>query len=339
VTVRRIAENFSMGFGWLAVLALVIVLPMVFGFDAMHLLFPWTQPELVDETSSHYDAIIHGKSGYLNVPFFVIRMVAYFAVWIWLSNFFYNRSTRQDQSGDPKLTLEMQARSYPAIVLYAFTQTFLAFDLLMSLAPHWYSTMFGVYYFAGSTVGFFAVLAITMYWLQSAGRVERSITNEHYHDVGKWIFAFVVFWAYIAFSQYMLIWYANLPEETSYYIIRQQGPWLNLSLVLLFGHFFIPFLGLISRIPKRGRQTLLIGAVWVVVMHWCDVLWLVQPHVADHTSLVPAPFGLLDLLQALLCTAGVGGIYLWAVLRHTGAHALVAQRDPRLAESLAFENF
>lgn len=341
VTVRRIAENFMMGFGVLAILALVIVLPIVFGLDAIQRVYPWTDPAVVA-----HDPVLQGKSGYLNVPFLVIRMVAYFAIWIWLSRFFYYTSTRQDQSGNPQLTLAMQARSYPAVLLMFITLTFVAIDLMMSLDPHWFSTIFGVYYFAGAALAFFAVLAIAMFALQSAGRLERSLTDEHYHDVGKLVFAWVIFWAYIAYSQYMLIWYANLPEETSFYFVRQQSPWLGLSLLLLFGHFFVPFLALISRVPKRRKQILLVGAGWVLVMHWCDILWLVGPHAVHHAeppadpaaAFRPAPFGVLDLAQALLCTVGVGGIYLAAVFRHMGQHALVPERDPRLNESLAFEN-
>src|SRR5262249_29421806 len=149
----------------------------------------------------------------------------YFAVWGALSLWFLRRSTRQDATGDTRETTRMETGSTAGLILFAFTTTFFAFDYLMSLTPHWYSTIFGVYFFAGCILAFFALLALLVPAVQSVGGLRTLVSAEHYHDLGKLVFAFVVFWAYIGFSQYMLIWYANLPEETVWYRARQTGSW------------------------------------------------------------------------------------------------------------------
>jgi len=318
VTVRRLAEGIAGGVLPLAVLLLPIIL-------CMQHLYTWADPELVAG-----DHLIHSKGAYLNRGAFVARCAIYFVVWVSLARYYLRRSIRQDSSGDPMVTRAMERLSGPAMVAFALTITFAAFDLLMSRDPKWFSTIFGVYYFAGSAVGFFALLAVVMYLLQRSGRLARSITVEHYHDVGKLLFAFVVFWAYIAFSQYMLIWYGNLPEETAWYLRRQTGSWTAVTFALLFGHFVIPFLGLVSRYPKRRPGLLALAAAWVLVMHWIDVYWLAMPEASPQG----VGFSILDVL----CFVGIGGWFLaWcAYLLRTCS--LIPEKDPRLAESLAFEN-
>jgi hypothetical protein len=167
--------------------------------------------------------------------------------------------------------------------------------------------------------------------VQSAGALRRTITTEHYHDLGKLVFAFTVFWAYIAFSQYMLMWYANLPEETFWYAARQEGSWLWVSLILLFGHFLVPFLALMSRNVKRRKPLLVAGCCWMLLMQWVDVYWLVMPGKSPGV----VPLSLMDLALFL----GIGGLFFAAAVRRLGAHSLVALKDPRLTESLGFENF
>ena len=332
VVVRRLAENVTAVFPLLAILALPIIIPLLLGFDVVHHVYPWTDAEHVA-----HDSILRGKQAYLNVPFFVIRLVCYLALWVVLANFFYQNSVRQDQTGDPGLTTHMQSRSNAAIILYALSTTFFSFDLLMSLDPHWFSTIFGVYYFSGAAVGFFALLALMMVILQKSGFLGRTITVDHYHDVGKLVFAFIVFWAYIAFSQYMLIWYGNMPEETAWYVLRQQQPWLTFSLLLLFGHFIVPFLALMSRYPKRHNWLLSLGAIWVLAMHWCDCYWLAMPHHA-HDGQLAAGIHVLDALQAAASLVGMLGLATWLVIGRMRGAALVPERDPRLPESLEFEN-
>ncbi len=335
VVVRRIAENITTAFPILAVATVPLVVALLLDWNVVHQVYPWTDRELVAA-----DPLLSGKAGYLNVPFFVIRLAVYFGIWIGLASFFRGHSIEQDASGDPALTTRMQALSAPAMFAFALTTTFFAFDLLMSLDPHWYSTIFGVYFFAGGNLGAFALMIVTISLLQSAGRITRSVLIDHYHDLGKLLFAFVVFWAYIGYSQYMLIWYGNLPEETGWYIIRQQKAWLWLSLLLLFGHFMLPFAYLIWRRSKRLKQALVLGAVWLLVVHWLDAMWLVLPHNAGHEgSLHAAQPGPIDFAQSVALWIGLGGLCVWWVAGRMAQASLVPTRDPRMAESLAFENY
>jgi len=341
VVIRRVAENISMALLPLVVLSLLLIVPMVLGWpDAIRRVYPWLDREFVLN-----DPVLDGKIGYLNIPFFVGRIVVCFGAWIALCVWFYRTSLRQDETGDDTLTLRMQRVAPPAILVFGLTLTIASVDLLMTLDPYWFSTIFGVYCFSGSFVGFMALLALVLYLLQSAGRLRRAVTTEHYHDVGKLIFAFIVFWAYIAYSQYMLIWYGNMPEETLWYVVRQNGPWLALSLLLLFGHFLAPFLALISRTPKRRVEWLIAAAIWVLFVHWADVFWLVAPRAAGPIGHdlggphVPvAPLTLLDLLQNLLCVIGIGGLVIGSVVSRMARASLIPERDPRLDLSLGFEN-
>jgi len=343
VTVRRLAENVSAVAPLMAILSLPIVIPIMTGWpESIHRVYPWTDAEHVAHSK-----LLSGKTAYLNTTFFAIRMVIYFAAWILMTSYFRNASIRQDETADPQITLRMQTLSAPAMLVFALTLTFGSVDLIMTLNPEWFSTIFGVYVFAGGNVAFFATLVLVMQWLQSRGRLSASLTTEHFHDVGKLMFAFVVFWAYIGFSQYMLIWYASLPEEVIFYWIRHKEPWLWLSLILLFGHFVAPFLGLISRVPKRTPGLLIIGAVWLLAMHWLDHIWLVLPRAVGTPNLDGPPSehavtvaGLTgwDVLQCLLCLIGIGGLFVAGVARKMGQASLIPRKDPRLGESLAFEN-
>lgn len=351
VVVRRLAENIAGTMPVMAVLSLPIVLPILLGYwtgwpAAIRQTYPWTDAEAM-----HANHALHGKTPYLNGGFFLVRMAFYFGFWCWAAGYFRGTSVAQDTepSDDRRaeMTALMQRRSTWSMLLFALTLTFCAFDLLMSLDPKFFSTIFGVYVFAGASVSIYATMAVVLYWLQSRGRVQRAVSTEHFHDVGKLMFAFIVFWAYIGFSQYMLIWYANLPEEAYWYHLRQQGPWLFFCFVLLFGHFCAPFLYLISRWQKRNKNTLLAGAIWMLAMHYCDMIFLVFPHDAgdffahrgpEVRSLDAAGFGALDLLRCLACLGGIGGVFVWAIARKMGEAALVPRQDPRLHESLAFEN-
>lgn len=320
VIVRRLAEGVAAN---LPVLAL-LTLPIVFGAGT---LYRW-----MDHGTVAADPVLAHKASYLNLPFFVVRLLIYFAVWAGFGWWYLRRSVRQDGAGDDNETRTLERWAPGATVLYALTITFAAFDLLMSLDPRWFSTIFGVYFFAGAFVGFLALLVVLALAIQKAGCLTRAITAEHYHDVGKLLFAFVIFWAYIAFSQFMLIWYGNMPEETSWYQRRLAGGWGALVLVLLFGHFFIPFLGLLGRRSKRTTRVLLGFAVWLLVMHYLDIYWLVMPEMR-------APAGawgqrLADVSVLLM----LGGALSALTARRMSRCSLAPEGDPRLAESLAFEN-
>ena len=203
VSLRRLAEFTAGTLPALALLFLPLLIPLLQGSKGVWM---WSNADLVA-----IDPLLQGKQSYLNVPFFIARCAIYFAVWGLLATYYLRQSIRQDATGDPALTLRMQWWSAPGMLMFGLTITFFAIDALMSLNPHWFSTIWGVYFFSGCLVGFFALLAILVFIVQRNGRLADAITVEHYHDLGKLAFGFVVFWAYIAFSQYLLIWYANLP--------------------------------------------------------------------------------------------------------------------------------
>jgi hypothetical protein len=317
VVVRRLAESVMSPFPLLA----IALIPILAGLSH---LYGWAH---------HGDEAHHlegAKAGWLSPGFFTLRLVFYFVIWVLLSGRLASLSAKQDETGDPALTKSMATLSAPGLLLFAFTIIFAAFDLMMSMDPHWYSTMFGVYYFAGAAVGIFALLPIMAMLTQRSGRLTRAIHDEHYHDLGKQLFGYVVFWAYIAFSQYMLMWYGDIPEETSWYLRRQQNGWEVLSLLLLFGHFVLPFVALMSRVPKRRPKVLAAMGVWILLMHWADLHWLVMPELH--------PEGFAFHLMDVACLVGLGGLFAAVVLKRLSGRSLIPEKDPRLAESLAFEN-
>lgn len=316
VVVRRLAEFFAAQ----APLLAVLFVPILFG---LHDLYHWTHAEAVAA-----DPLLLGKKPYLNLPFFLIRLIVYFVFWIWTGNFFLKQSVAQDESGDVAFTEKMQRMAPVAMLGFGLTTTFAAFDLLMSLDPHWYSTIFGVYFFSGSVLGAIALLVVTGVGLQRAGYLRRTITREHYHDLGKLLFAFVVFWAYIAYSQFMLIWYGNIPEETSWIMRRTAGGFGVIGLILLFGHFIVPFALLLPRSIKRSPGILFYPALWLLLVHYVDIYWLVMPEFGAATP------GLVDVLVFL----GVAALWFGGAARLAARHALTPQQDPRLDESLTFEN-
>ena len=318
VVVRRLAEGVAAN----VVLMALLAVPVVAG---MHHLYHWSHVEAME-----HDALLAGKAAFLNPGFFTLRMVVYFAIWIALAVFFFRTSTRQDAGGDPALTRRMEVVAAPGMVVFALSLNFASFDLLMSLDPHWFSTIFGVYYFSGAVIGICAFLPLLLMWLQGAGRVPNAVTVEHYHDLGKLLFAFIVFWAYIAYSQYMLIWYGNLPEETGWFLKRQSNGWEWVSLLLLFGHFLLPFLLLISRHVKRRPALLGIAALWMLAMHYVDLFWLAVPEFSPDA----VRFGPVDLLALL----GLGGLFVAGVALWLRRVPVIPEGDPRLAESMAFEN-
>lgn len=328
VSLRRLAEFVALTMPFLAILFVPMVVPVWTGMTDVYV---WA-----DAARLAQDPLLQHKQVWLNPPFWIIRIAVYFVIWSVLAVWLYRSSVRQDASGDPQLTIRMDRWSALGMLLFALSLTFFAIDALMSLNPHWFSTIWGVYIFSGAAVGFFSLLAILVYFLQGSGRLRHAVTAEHYHDVGKLAFGFVVFWAYIAFSQYMLIWYANLPEETAWFAPRQGDAWwVNVSLLLLFGHFVAPFLALLSRVPKRRKGLLVVAAAWLLLMHWLDLYYIVipRPHGGERAASL-APLHASDIALFF----GLGGLFLAAVVWNMKQAALIPQRDPRLHESLAFEN-
>ena len=322
VAVRRVGELIAANTLLMVVLFLPLLIPILMGNSS---LYEWLDPQIVAA-----DHILQAKSRYLNLPFFATRALVYFGIWCALVWFFWRRSLEQDKTGRPDLSLRMERVSYPALILFALTVTFASFDWLMSLTPHWFSTIFGVYYFAGCAVGFLAFIILSLFVLQRMGVLTSSVNIEHYHELGKLLFAFIVFWGYIAFSQYMLIWYANVPEETAWYLPRQEHSWAAVSLILIFGHLFIPFLGLLSRSVKRRPAMLAGWAVWILVMHWLDLQYVVMP------SVIPDGFPVAPI--DVCCMFGMGGVFVAGLLVLAGDRSLTPVKDPRALESLGFEN-
>ncbi len=313
VTVRRISESFAAYLPY----AFVLFFVLLFG---VHHLYEWTHHEEVMN-----DSILKLKVGYLNVPFFVIRQIALYAAVFILGGWMIKNSLRQDKSGDAQLTLLNVKLSAPFMLLFGWLFTFASFDLLMSLSPHWYSTIFGVYCWSGL---FYSVLAMITLWvvcLNRKGYFNGYVTKEHYHDLGKLMFAFLVFWGYIAFSQFMLIWYANIPEETTYYLVRAKEGWKCLSIALIVFKFAIPFFVLISRPAKRNEKILITMCVWFLAAQWLDLYWMVFPRFFEHPV-----FGWMEVG----IFAGFAGLFLLSVGNFLSKNSLVALKDPRIEQAL-----
>jgi len=318
VVVRRIPETVTTLFPVLAVLFIPVIL-------GMKDLYEWAHPQAM----SHGSLLGH-KQPYLNVPFFIVRAAVCFLLWTVIGRYFYNASVRQDASGDVSVTVRLQRIAAPSMVVLALTLSLGAFDWLMSLDPEWYSTIFGVYIFAGSTLAAFAFLYLVTLRLHGAGYLATALRLDHQRDLGRWMFAFTVFWAYIAFSQFFLIWYGNMPEETLFYAHRMEGSWKYVTLIIACCHFPVPFVVLMSRWTKMRPPVMAAMAVWILVLHYIDLYWLAMPvlhHEGVHVSWMD-----------LLCLAVVVVLFLTAFLRQLRTRSLVPLGDPRLRESLALTN-
>ena len=316
--VRRIPEVFLKSILLLAGL----ILPILF---FSHSIFHWLDQKAVAE-----DPILKGKEPYLNFVFFLVRSFFYFAIWLYLGHRYYKKSILQDKNGDAGITLQLRKFSAPHMFLFAISVTFFAFDYLMSLDPHWFSTIWGVYYFAGAMVITFCFIPLVLIILQRLGYLKNIITIEHFHALGKLLFAFNVFWAYIAFSQYLLIWYANIPEDTVFFLRRtKESGWLNFSFLLLIGHIFVPILFFISRNFKRNIKAQLIMIFWCIFIHFVDMYWVVMPNVDSHFH-----FQWTDLVIFF----GFSFLFIGFFIFNLSKVSLVAHKDPLIEKSISFEN-
>lgn len=279
------------------------------------------------EAVVHHELMTH-KAGWLSLPFWQARGLLYLVLWLGLALFYYRNSIRQDEDRALARTRRMRSFAPAAAVLFGLSITFAAFDWVMSLLPTWYSTIFGVYAFAGSAVAIFAVLCLLGVLLYEAGAFQGAVSVEHFHDLGKLLFGFACFWAYIGFSQWMLIWYAGIPEEAAFYHQRRGGGWSEVGALLILGHFVFPFLFLISREVKRRLRLLLVGAAWLLFVHFVDVYWLVLPAAS------PSHFSLHWLDVAALLA--VGGAFFGVFFVLMGRHRLVPVGDPHLSEAIHF---
>jgi hypothetical protein len=320
VVLRRFLETLPLSLP----LFVVLFLPIVLGRG---LLFPWLLPDgALDPEMAR--AVVH-KRPYLNTPFFLVRAGVYFACWILVAHLLRAWSVRQDREGGVVLTRWQRRLGAGSLPFIALTFSFASFDWMMSLDPRFYSTIFGVYWFAGSFMAVFAVTIVAA----AATRGDPAafgayLSAEHFHSLGKFLLTFVAFWAYVAFSQFMLIWIADVPEEVPWYILRIEGGWLWVGAFLALFHFVVPFFVLLSRDLKRDPRALSWVALGLLVVHWVDLYWLIMPHL--HRA-GPRPW-LFDLTAFV----GVGGAAIgFTVLRMRGA-ATVPVKDPYLDDSLRY---
>jgi len=272
--------------------------------------------------------LIAGKVAYLNVKGFAVRGIVYLILAIFISQRLYGWSVRQDASGEIALTQKQRNLAAGGLPFIAMAFTFAAFDWLMSLNPTWFSTIFGVYYFAGSFVSSLSVLAIVTSKARAANVFGGLMNDEHTHNVGKLMLAFTCFWTYIAFSQLLLIWIAGIPEETPFYITRFSSGWAWMGILLILGHFFVPFGALLSRSLKRNPRQLAVVAGWILFIHFVDIYWLVMP------SRDPQGFALrwTDITAFL----GVGLLTVAFAITRLRGRLPVPVKDPYIAESIRY---
>jgi hypothetical protein len=318
VSVRRLLENLTRPLLWSALL----FLPVALNLDR---LYSWANPARV-----RADPELARKAVWLNPVSFDARAAIYLASWAALAGLLARASMVQDRSEDAALVNRMRATSSWGLIVLGLTTSLAAFDWLMSLDAHWSSTVFGVYFWAGALAASLGALILLVLGLRAAGMLGAMVTVEHLHDLGKLLFSFVIFWAYIAFCQYFLIWYANLPEETGWYVTRRSGAWNTLSWSLVFGHFLVPFVLLLPRATKRDPFWLGFVAAWVLVFHYADLYWLIMPALGPE-GIEPRALDAALLLALALCSAAI-------VARACEVRPLVPTGDPRLAESIAFRN-
>jgi hypothetical protein len=269
--VRRIAEAMSQAFPIIFLAGLAFVLPLLFGYKD---LYYWAHP---DAHNAALNPHMQHKLGWLSPTMFFVRYAIYAGVFTGLAGYFAKKSREQDESGDAKISTTLRVVSGPAMIVYSFAMCALAFDIQMSLAPKWYSTIYGVSFWASGNIASFGAFALIVLWIQRSGRLTHSVTEEHYHDIGKWMFAFTFFWAYTAFSEFMLQWYGNMPEETVYFKYRMFGEWQWVSIAILVGYWAFPFVFLLSRWTKRIVPSLVFFAVWQLAFTWLQNFWRVMP--------------------------------------------------------------
>jgi len=309
---RRVAENLACTLPLMG----LFMIPLFFG---MHDLFHWSHEEVVAQ-----DKLLQWKEPYLNTSFFVVRNILYFAVWTWLVHGLRKLSLAQDD-GDAGSLGKMRRKAAGGTVLYALTVTLFAFDWLMSLDPHWYSTIFGVYVFSGGFLAALALLSVLSILLRNNGAGEL-VTAEHTHDLGKFLFAFTAWWGYIGGAQYFLIWYGNVPEETLWFLHRWEHGWKEVSLFLIGFHFIVPFVVLAFRAAKRIPVLITTISGMFLLMHYVDHFWMINPTFNDHHLQIS--------WMNLTTLIGMGGIFIWWLFKKTAGSPVIVINDPKLQKSI-----
>jgi hypothetical protein len=337
---RRQLEHGLSAFLWLGVLFLPL---LISAWVKPGLVWPWMDldsPLHGGHGTVGSDVLYVKKAGFLSLKMFTGMTVAFFAIWIWLSGRLRQASFAQDADGDAKWTHKNRVTAAMGLPLTALSLTFAAIYWMKSLEYHWFSTMYGVWFFANCVRGALAVIIFIMVWLWSRGDYRGILNTNHWHCVGTLVHAFTIFWAYVTFSQYFLIWNANVPEETFWYNVRevnnsdgQFNQWGWVGMVILFGHFFVPFIYLLFYRKKSTAAGLLPICIWIAAIILIDLCYNILPALRDHHN-DPLPFLSLNLLWVASSVVGVGSICTWAYLKSFPTAKLIPIRDPRIVESL-----
>jgi hypothetical protein len=320
--IRRILEASSQTMPLLALLFVPILL-------GMHELYIWTHEDVV----AGDEALLH-KQPYLNVGFFAARAVFYFIVWTTFATILRRWSLQQDRSGDGYMTRKMELVSGPGMVAFGLTATFASVDWIMSLEPHWFSTIYGLIFMMGQGVSALAFATILVVKLSDKSPISDRMTPGHLRDLGTLMFAFVMLWAYVSFSQYLIIWSANLPEEIPWYIQRSGGGWLAIAVVVVIFHFAVPFSLLLSRYIKRRAKVMVSVSVMMLLMRYVDLFWYVVPGFSghgEHAGPTPVHVHWMDPLTLI----GIGGVWLWFFVKHLDGKPLMPLHDPRMEDAFA----
>jgi uncharacterized membrane protein YidH (DUF202 family) len=296
----------------------LLFLPIVLG---MHSLYEWSH-EGITET----DALIATKAAYLNTPFFLVRQVIYFALWNVMGFLLTKWSAEHDRTGEPALVSRMASLSGAGLVIYFLTVTFAMVDWTMSVNPHWFSTIWGMLYIGGQGLSAFAFGIVALVMLSQAAPLNRVLTNHHFHDLGKLLFAFLMLWAYLQFSQFLIIWSANIPEEIPHYLNRWENSWKYLSIFIVVGHFIVPYALLLSRDLKRNSRKLYFIAAWLLAARLAEYWW----HVAPELHRGGLTVGLLDVALPL----ALGGVFISLFVSQLGGRSLLPVNDPDLEKAL-----
>jgi hypothetical protein len=333
VILRRQYEHGLSAFKWLALLFVPL---LVASWIAPHdLIWPWMNlgHEIHGGHTVGHDVLYLKKSSFLNLEMFTGMTVVFFGIWIWLSSRLRKASFSQDLDGNAGWTTMNRQTAAFGIPLVALSLTGAAIYWLKSLEYHWFSTMYGVWFFANCVRGALCIGVIITLWLFNRGDYKGILNKNHMHSIGQLMLAFTVFWAYVTFSQYFLIWNANVPEETFWYNLREYGDWWWVGMVILFGHFFVPFIALLSYRFKVTHHIIRRIAYWILTIILIDICYNVLPAIKDaHGN--PEPFLSIQLLWTLTSVIGVGGICAWAYLKSFPSAKLIPIRDPRIRECL-----
>jgi hypothetical protein len=301
------------------VLMAVLVLPILF---RLPLLYSWADPGKVAA-----DPLLQYKHAYLNVPFFVVRTVIYFSVWILITALLNKWSRQQDETGEAGLTQRARSLSAPGLLIFGLTVTFASVDWVMSLEPHWLSTIFGMIFMVSEVLAAMAVMTVTVIRLSKQKSLNDMVTPRLLNDYGNLLLVFTMLWAYLSFSQFLIIWGANLRDEVPWYLTRARGGWAGVAVILIIFHFAVPFLLLLTRFVKRRAEILGWVAAGLIVMSLVDIFWLVTP-AFNHAG---PEFHLTDWLAVL----GIGGLWLWRFASQLQGRPLLPLHNPRLIKAVA----